>query len=141
MFLENIIQGFRLKNINETRKYLIEEINQNKLMSKKHGKVCRVLNYIEHLLILISTVSGSVFISAFASLVGIPTGITSFAIRLKICVITVRVKKYKSIVKKKKKKHDKVVLITKSKLNSIEALISKALIHSNINHDVICFDK
>ena len=41
----------------------------------------------------------------------------------------------KSIIKKKKKKHDKRVLLAKSKLNSIELLISKALIDSNISHD------
>ena len=103
-------------------------------MSKKHKKVCRVLNYIDHLLIVISTVIGCVFISNFASLVGIPIGITSFAIGLKICAITGGIKKYKSIIKKKKKKHDKIVLLAKSKLNSIEVIISKALIYSNINH-------
>ena len=43
-------------------------------------------------------------------------------------------KKYKSIIKKKKK-HYKIVLLAKSKLNSIEALISKALINSVISHD------
>ena len=55
-------------------------------MSKKHKKVYRVLNYIEHLLISIVTVSGCVFISAFASLVGIPIGIRSSAIELKFCL-------------------------------------------------------
>ena len=103
-------------------------------MSKKHKNVFRVLNYIEHLLILISTVTGCVSIFAFASLVGIPIGITSSVIGLKICVITAGIKKYKSI-KKKKKKHDKIVLLAKSKLNSIEVLISKAIIDSNITHD------
>ena len=82
------------------------------------------MNYIEHLLILISTVTGCVSISAFASL-----------IRLKLCEITAGIKKYKSIIKKKKKKHDKIVLLAKSKLNSIEVLISKALIDSSITHD------
>ena len=104
-------------------------------MSKKHKKVCRVLNYIEHLLIVVSAVSGSVSIFAFASLVAIPIEITIFAIGLKICVITAGIKKYKSIIKKKKKKHDKMVLLGKSKLNNIEVSISKALIDSNINHD------
>ena len=42
---------------------------------------------------------------------------------------------FKSIIKKKRKKHDKIVLLAKSKLNSIEVLISKALIDSNISHD------
>ena len=51
---ENISQEFRLKKIDEARNYFIEEINQNELMSKKHRKVCRVLNYIEHLFFLVS---------------------------------------------------------------------------------------
>ena len=63
-------------------------------MSKKHEKVYRVLNYIENLLILLSTVSGCVSVSAFATLVGIPIEITSSAIGLKICVITAAIKKY-----------------------------------------------
>ena len=45
------------------------------------------------------------------------------------------IKKYKSVIKKEKKKHDKIVLLAKSKLNKIEVLISKALIDSNISHD------
>ena len=93
------------------------------------------MNYIDYLLIVISTITVCVSISAFASLVSIPIGITSSAIGLKICAITAGIKKYKSIIKKKKKKHDKIVLLAKSKLNSIEVLISKALIDSNISHD------
>ena len=71
MSKENISQAFRLKNIDKRRNYFIEEINQNELMSKKHKNVSRILNYIEHLLTLISTITGCVSISAFASLVGI----------------------------------------------------------------------
>ena len=52
---ENINQELKLKNKYDTRNYLIEEINQNELMSKKHKKVYRVLNYIEHLIMLIFT--------------------------------------------------------------------------------------
>ena len=137
---ENISQEFRLENITETRNYLIEEINRNQLISKKHKMVCTTLNYIEHFLILGSTVTGSVSISVFASLVGIPIGITSSAIGLKIFVITAAIKKYKLIIKKKKKKPDKTVLLAKSKLNRIEFLISKALIDS-VNIQWICFDK
>ena len=81
---------------------------------------------------LISTVAECVSISPFASLVGIPIGITSPAVRLNICVITAGIEKYKSIIKKKKKKHGKIVLLAKSKFNSIEVLVSKAMIYSNI---------
>ena len=124
-----------MTKIEKIKNYLIKEINQNELMSKKHKKVRKVLNYIEHLLIVIFTITGCVFISAFASLVGISIGIMSSAIGVKICVITVGVKKYKSINKKKMKTHDKIVLLAKSILNSIEVLLSKALIDSNIGHD------
>ena len=87
------------------RNCLVEEMNQNKLMSKKHKKFCRVLNYIDHLRIVISTITGCVSIFAFTSLVGIPIGITSSAIGLKTCTLTAG------------------------------NLISKVLIDSNISHD------
>ena len=104
-------------------------------MSRKHKKVCTTLNYIEQFLISASAITGCISISAFMSLFGVPIGITSSAIGLKIWATTAGFKKYKSKIKKKKKKHDKIVLLAKSKLNRIEVLISKAVIDSNISHD------
>ena len=102
-------QDFRLKKenkkIDEIRNYLIDEINQNESLSKKYKKVCRVLNYINHSVIVIFTITGFVSIFAFASLVGIPIGIRSSAIRIKICIITTGIKKYKSIIRKKSVKN------------------------------------
>ena len=86
------------------------------------------MNYIDHSFIVISTITGCVSICHVASLVGIPVEITSSAIGLKICAITAGIKKYKSIIKKKKKKYDKIILLAKSKLRSIEILLSNALI-------------
>ena len=74
-------------------------------------------------------------ISPFASLVGIPIEITMSATGLRTCVIAAGIKKSKSMIKKKKKKHNKITLLANSKLNSIEVLISKALIDSNISHN------
>ena len=99
----------RLKNIEETKDYFVEEINQNKLMSKTHKKVCPVINYIEQLLILASAITGCVSIS----LVGIPIGIVSSAEGLPIYGISPGIKKFKSIIKKKKK-HNKIVLLAKN---------------------------
>ena len=83
-------------------------------MNKNHKKVCRVLNYTEHLLNLVSTVIGYVFISTYSSLVGIAVWITISAVGLKICVITAAVlKKYKSIVKKNENKNDKKSVLSK----------------------------
>ena len=104
-------------------------------MSRKHKKVSTTLNDVGHFLILASSITGCISISAFASFIGIPMGITSSAIGLIICAITAKIKKNKSIIMKKKKKHDKIVLSVKSKLNSIEVLNSKALIDSVISHD------
>ena len=120
MVEENISQEFRLKTINNARNYFLEEIEQNELTSRKHKKVCTTLNYIESFLILASTITGCISISAFTSLLGIPIGITSSAIALKICAITPAIKKYKSIITKKKKKQDKRALLAKYKLNSID---------------------
>ena len=68
---------------------------------------------------------------AFALLVCVPVGITSSIVG----IITVTIKKYKPIVKKKKNKHDKIVLFGKDKLNTIEVLISKVLINSYIRNN------
>ena len=62
------------------------------------------------MLILVSTITGCVSISVFALLVSVPVGITSFAVGIKICTITAGIRKFKSIIKKNKKKHDKIVL-------------------------------
>ena len=75
MVKENINQEFRSKNIDETRNYFLEEIEQNELMSREHKKICTTLNYMEHFLILASPITVCISISAFASLLVIPIGI------------------------------------------------------------------
>ena len=102
------------------------------MISKKHQKVCKTLNYIEQFLILASAITGCVSVSAFASSVDIPTGMTSSAIGLKFFAITAG--KFKSIIKIKKKKHVKIVLLAKPKLSRIEVANSKSLIDLVIGH-------
>ena len=92
-------------------------------MSEKHKKTCKYLNYFEHLLILASVVAGCVSAFAFTSLVAVPVGITSSAAGIKICAITAKIKRYK------------IVLLAKTKLDTMEVLISKSLIDSFIIHD------
>ena len=67
----------------DCRNYFLEEVKQNELISSKLKKVCTSLNYIENVLILASIITGCISISAFASLISIPIGITSSAIGLK----------------------------------------------------------
>ena len=95
------------------------------------------MNYLENFLVFVSVVSARVFVSTFASLVVVSVGIVGSAVSSTICAVTAGIKKCKSIIKIKKKKHDKIVLLAKTKLNTIEVFISKALIDSYINHDKI----
>ena len=69
-------------------------------MSEKYKKTCKYLNYVEHLLIIASTITGCISISAFALLVAISVGITSFAVGINVCAVTAGIIKYKSIIKK-----------------------------------------
>ena len=73
----------------------------NDLMSEKHKTTCKYLNYVEHLLVLASTITGSLSLSALTSLVATPVDIESPAVGLKICAITAGIKKHKLIIKKK----------------------------------------
>ena len=88
-------------------------------MGKTHKNVSTTLTYIEHFLILASTITGCVSISAFLSLVDILVEITSSAIGLNIWAIIAGIEKFKLIIKKKKKKHDKMIILAKSKLNRV----------------------
>ena len=63
---------------------------------KSIKKICKYLNHVKRLLILPSTITSS--ISAFASLVYVPFGITNSAVGIKVCKITAGIKKYKSII-------------------------------------------
>ena len=104
-------------------------------MSRKRKKVPTSLNYIEHFVILVTTITGCISISVFVSLLVIPVGMRSSAIGLKMFVTAAGIKMYKSPVNKNKKKDDKIIFSAKSKLNSIEVLIFKTSIDSVISHD------
>ena len=73
-----------MENIEETRNYFIKEIDQNELISKKYKKICKILNYIEHFLVLASAVSGCISYTVFDSSIDIYRRITSSAIGFKI---------------------------------------------------------
>ena len=105
-------------------------------MSRQYKKFCKTLNYIEHIHILAYTITRCISISAFAFSTWYSyRNYELNSIGLKICAVAGEIKSYKSIIKKKKKNHDKIVLLGKSKLDSIEVLIYKALINSIISHD------
>ena len=117
------------------KNYYHQEISQRKLCSKNLSKYVTAFDYIDKVLIALSATSGGVSIILFTSAVGAPVGIASAIFTLIFSLTTGIVKKLLSITRNKKKKHDKILMLAKSKLNSIETLISQALIDMEISHE------
>ena len=82
-----------------------------------------------------SATSGGVSIILFTSIVGAPVGIASASLTLLFSLTTGIIKQLLNITKKKKEKHDKILMLAKGKLNRIETLISQALIDTEISHE------
>ena len=119
---------FRLSEIIGTENYFHQEINQRKSCSKKLNKYVTAFDYIDKILIVLSATISGVLIISFASIVGAPVGIVSASFTLVFSLTTRIVKKLLNITRNKKKMHDQIVMLAKSKLNSIETLISQALV-------------
>ena len=126
---------FRLDEINKIENYFHQEINQRKSCSKKLSKYDTAFDYIDKVLIVLNAASGGVSIISFASVVGAPVGIAGASFTLIFSLTTGIIKKLLSTTRSKKKKHDKILMLAKSKLSSIEALVSQALIDMEISHE------
>ena len=126
---------FRLSEIIGIENYFHQEINQRKLCSKKLSKYVTAFDYIDKILIVLSATSSGVSIISFTSIIGAPVGIASASFTLIFSLTTGIIKKLLSITRNKKKKHDKILMLAKSKLDSIETLISQALIDIEISHE------
>ena len=128
-------QQFRLIKVSEIEDYFIAEIKESELMSKKFSKYISVFDYFDKSLIVLSIASGSVSIALFATVIGIPIGIASVSLSLAFSLCTGLVRKLLKATRDKKKKHNKIVMLATSKLNSIESKISEALINNQISHE------
>ena len=126
---------FRLSEIIGIENYFINEINQQKSYSKKLNKYVTIFDYIDKILIVLSATSSGVSIISFTSIVGAPVGIASASFTLIFSITTGIIKKLLNVTRHKKKKLDKILMLAKSKLSSIESLISKALNDMDIRHE------
>ena len=123
---------FRLSEIIGTENYFYQETSQRKSYSKKLNKYVTALDYKDNVLTALIATSCGVPIISFTSIIGTPVGIASASFTL-FFLTTGIVKKLLNITRNKKKKHDKILMLAKSKLNSIDTLISQALIDMDIN--------
>ena len=129
-------QQFRLNKINEIKDYFIAEIKERELMSKKVSKYIASFEYFDTSWIVLSVTTGSISnASLFATVIGAPVGIANARYSLAFLISTGIIKKLLKTTRNKKKKHNKIVMLASSKLNSIESKISEALINNEISHE------
>ena len=128
-------QQFRLNKINEIKDYFLAEIRERELISKNLSKYIASLDYFDKSLNVLSILSGSISIASFASVIGAPAGIIGASCGLTFSITSGFVKKFLKTIRNKKKKHNKIVMLARSKLNSIESKISEALINNEISHE------
>ena len=128
-------QQFRLNKINEIKDYFIAEIKERELMSKRLSKYIASFDYFDKSLIVLSVTTGSISIASFATVIGAPVGMMSASCSLAFSITTGFVKKFLKTIRNKKKKHNKIVMLARSKLNSIESKISEVLINNEISHE------
>ena len=128
-------QQFRLNKINEIKDYFVVEIKKRELMSKRLSKYLASFDYFDNSLIVLSVTTGSISIASFATVIGAPVGIESASFSLAFSIFTGIVKKLLKTTRNKKKKHNKIVMLARIKLNSIKSKIYEALINSEISHE------
>ena len=124
---------FRLNEINKIKEYFNSEIQERKTMSKKLSKYIAAFDYIDKTLIVLSATSAGI-IFFFTSVIGIPAGLGSASFTLVLSLTTGIIKKLSKVTRKKKKKHNKIFILAKSKLNSIENLMSQTSIDLDMSH-------
>ena len=127
---------YTLDEINKIKDYLNSEIKEIKdIIIKKISKYIVAFDYTEKLFITLSASFGTLSIASYATVVGIPAGITGASLTLIFTMTNVVVKTLLNITRKKKKKHNNIIALARSKLNIIENLISQALIDFEITHE------
>ena len=104
-------------------------------MLKKNSKYIVPFDYADKLFITLSASFGALSIVSHATVVGIPVGIAGSSLTVTFFVTAGVVKKLLDITREKKKKHNKIIILAKNKLNIIETLISKVIIDFDISHE------
>ena len=128
-------QQVRLNKICEVRDYFVGEIKERELMNKRLSKYIASFDYFNKSLIVLSVTTGSISIASFATVIGAPLGIASASFSLAFSISKGIVKKLLKTMQNEKKKHNKVVMLARNKLITIESKISETLINNEISHE------
>ena len=129
------INNYRLSEINKTKDYFNNEINERKDIIKKLNKYIVSFDYLDKIFITLSASFGTLNIASHATVIGVPVGIAGSSLTLIFMISRGVNKSLLRVTKKRKKKHNKIIALAKSKLNMIDTLLSSALNDSKISHE------
>ena len=110
-------QQFRLNKTNKIKNYFVAEIKKRELMTKRLSKYIASFDYFDNSLRILSITTGSISIASFPTVIKASVGIVSASLAFSIS--TGIIKKLLKTIRNKKKKHNKIVMLARSKLNSI----------------------
>ena len=129
------VNKYRLDEINKIGDYFNNEIKEGKDIIKKLNKYLVSSDYLDKIFIALSASFGTLSIASYASVVGPPAGIVGSSLTLIFTIGTGISKSLLNVTKKRKKKHNKIIVLAKNKLNMIDTLLSSALNDSEISHE------
>ena len=130
------VNKYRLDEINKIRDYFNNEIKERKNIIKKLNKYLVGFDYLDKIFITLSASFGTLSIASQTTVLGIPAGITGASLTLIFTIGTGISKSLLKVTKKRKKKHNKIIALAKSKLNTIDTLLSSSLNDSEISHEL-----
>ena len=129
------VNKYRLEEINKMRDYFNNEIKERKDIIKKLNKYLVSFDYLDKIFIALPASFRTLSIASYASVVGTPAGIAGSSLTLIFTIGTGISKSLLNVTKKRKKKHNKIIVLAKNKLNMIDTLLSSALNDSKISHE------
>ena len=129
------VNKYRLDRINKIRDYFNNEIKEREDIINKLNKYLVSFDYLDKIFITLSASFDTLSIASQATVVGIPAGITGTSLTLIFTIGTGISKSLLKVTKKRKKKHNKIIALAKSKLNTIDTLLSSSLNDSEISHE------
>ena len=115
--------------------YFDNEIKERKDIIKKLSKYLVSFDYLDKIFIPLSASFGTLSIASYASVVGTPARIAGSSLTLIFTIGTGISKSLLNVTKKRKKKHNKIIVLAKNKLNIIDTLLSSELNDSEISHE------
>ena len=129
------INNYRLNEINKIKDYFNNEINEREDIVKKLNKYMVSFDYLDKIVIVLSASFGTLSIASHATVVGIPVGIAGASLTLIFTISTGVNKSLLQVIKKRKKNHNKIIASAKSKLSTIDTLLSSVLNDFKISHE------